>query len=210
MSNKAQLGKAVVGVAEHGNSAVLVTVSEAKEVLDRRTVDLTGPDLPTHPYHHEGSWAVGRYRDSAWAREITLPEAIELVAKVETAAAEGAVAVLSALAGDLPVAVGGIAIRVCPELPETIEERIRDNRAQSMADSVMYRQALAVAAQNLGWSVVWYDRDQVFEEAGAVLGEEDVEAALKSLGRPLGPPWQARHKLAAAAALVAAKSMTSG
>ena len=137
---------AVVGVAEHGNSAVLVTVSSTTQMLDRRTVDLTGPDLPTHPYHHEGSWAVGRYRDSAWARDVTLPEAVALVRKVQAAAAEGAVAILRALAADLPVPVGGIAIRSCPELPETIEARIRDNRAQTVADTVMYRQALAEAA----------------------------------------------------------------
>ena len=192
---------AVVGVAEHGNSAVLVTVSSIVQVLDRRTVNLTGPDLPTHPYHHEGSWAVGRYRDSAWARDITLPEAVALVRRVQAAAAEGAVAILCALAADLPVPVGGIAIRSCPELPETIEARIRDNRAQTVADTVMYRQALAEAASARGWPVSWYEKERVFEAAGRVLGRADVEAALKALGRPLGAPWQARHKLAAAAAL---------
>ena len=77
---------ATIGVTEHGNSAILVTLSDEGTVLDRRTIDLTGGDLPTHPYHHEGSWAVGRYRDSAWAREISLSEAIELVERVEAAA----------------------------------------------------------------------------------------------------------------------------
>ena len=41
-------------------------------------VDLTR-GLPTHPYHHEGSWAVGRYANSAWAKKISLPDAIALV-----------------------------------------------------------------------------------------------------------------------------------
>ena len=45
---------AAVGVVEHGNSAVLVTVSPIGELLDRRRIDLTERDLPTHPYHHEG------------------------------------------------------------------------------------------------------------------------------------------------------------
>lgn len=58
---------AIVGVAEHGNSAVLVTVAVGGEFLDRRSIALTR-DLPTHPYHHEGSWAVGRYLTSSWAR----------------------------------------------------------------------------------------------------------------------------------------------
>ena len=54
---------AAVGVAEHGNSAVLVTVATDGKLLDRRRVDLT-EGLPTHPYHHEGSWAIGRYANS--------------------------------------------------------------------------------------------------------------------------------------------------
>jgi hypothetical protein len=48
-----------VGVAEHGNSAVLVTVGAGGELVDRRTVDLNEHGLPTQPHHHEGSWAVG-------------------------------------------------------------------------------------------------------------------------------------------------------
>ena len=69
---------ACVGVAEHGNSAVLVTLGPSKELLDRRRVDLT-TGLPTHPYHHEGSWAVGRYLNSPWARPMALSDAVALV-----------------------------------------------------------------------------------------------------------------------------------
>ncbi len=59
---------AIVGVTEHGNSAVLVTIaSKDVQLLDRRRIDLTS-GLPTHPYHHEGAWAVGRYLNSPWAR----------------------------------------------------------------------------------------------------------------------------------------------
>jgi hypothetical protein len=43
----------------------------------------------------------------------------------------------------------------------------------------------------------------VFREAALALGREDVEAFLAAMGRSVGPPWQARHKLAAAAALAA-------
>jgi hypothetical protein len=43
----------------------------------------------------------------------------------------------------------------------------------------------------------------VFGEAAAALGREDVDAFLAAMGRSIGPPWQARHKLAAAAALAA-------
>ena len=193
---------ATVGVTEHGNSAVLVTIASDDELLDRRRVDLTS-GLPTHPHHHEGSWAVGRYRDSPWAREITLADAIELVERVREAAARGARECLDALSRTVSVPIAMIAIRACPELPATTEERIIDNRAQTVADTVMYRQALAGAAAARGWTVAWYDRDDVFGDAAAALGCEDIGGLLRAMGRSVGPPWQAKHKLAAAAALAA-------
>ena len=191
-----------VGVAEHGNSAVLVTVARGGELLDRRRVDLTR-GLPTHPYHHEGSWAVGRYVNSPWARAISLADALALVERVRDAALRGARESLDALAAALPEPIGSIAIRECPKLPLTIEERIRDSRAASVADSVMYREALASAAGTRGWSVSWYDRERVFREATVALGGKNVEVFLQAMGRSIGPPWQAKHKLAAAAALAA-------
>ena len=193
---------AAVGVAEHGNSAVLVTLSPDGEFLDRRHIDLTH-GLPTHPYHHEGSWAVGRYVNSPWARAISFPEAIALVERVREAAVRGARDGLETLAAAVPMSIGRIAIRVCPKLPPTTEERITDTRAANVADSVMYREALATAAAARGWSVHWYDRDRVFPDAAAALGVRNVEAFLHAMGRSIGPPWQAKHKLAAAAALAA-------
>jgi hypothetical protein len=194
---------AAVGVAEHGNAAVLVTVAPDGGLLDRRRIDLTDGSLPTHPHHHEGSWAVGRYLSSPGARRLSLAEAVALVERVRASAARGARASLEALAAAVPAPIGSIAIRACPELPPTIEERIADNRAQTVADSVMYREALATAAEARGWSVHWYDRERVFRDAAAVLGQEDVDALLQAMGRSIGPPWQARHKLAAAAAIAA-------
>lgn len=202
MAKKRTLPGAAVGVAEHGNSAELVTVAPNGELLDRRRIDLT-QGLPTHPYHHEGSWAVGRYANSSWARPISLPEAIALVERVRAAAANGARESLDSLAATVPVPIASIAIRVCPKLPPTTEERIADSRAANVADSVMYREALATAAQARGWSVIWYDRERVFRDAATVLGKKDVDAFLIAMGRTIGPPWQARHKLAAAAAIAA-------
>ena len=191
---------ASVGVAEHGNSAVLVTVSPNGELIDRRRIDLTR-GLPTHPYHHEGSWAIGRYLNAPWARKIALPDALALVDRVREAAARGASEALETLATAVPVSIAGIALRVCPELPPTTEERIRDTRASNVADSVMYRQALAAAAEARGWAVRWYDREGVFRDAAVALRRKDLEACLQAMGRAAGSPWRAEHKLAAAAAL---------
>ncbi|HET9929524.1 MAG TPA: hypothetical protein VFQ35_02505 [Polyangiaceae bacterium] len=195
-----------VGVAENGNSAVLVTLSAAGELLDRRSVDLTEPGTPTHPHHHEGSWAVGRYLDSPWARKVSLSEAVALVERVREAAERGARERLEELANAVSRPITSIAIRACPALPATVEECIADNRAQSMADSVMYRKALASAAEARGWSLYWYEREQVSRDAALALGGADLEALLRAMGRSAGPPWQAKHKLAATAAIAAAGS----
>ena len=192
---------ATVGVAEHGNSAVLVTVVPGGELVDRRRIELTGRGLPTHPHHREGSWAVGRYLNSPGARALSLAEAVTLVERVRESAARGAHEGLEALAGTVPVPIATIAIRVCPELPPTTEERIVNTRAANVADSVMYREALAAAAVARGWSVYWYDRERVFRDAAATLGRNDIDAFLQAMGRSVGSPWQAKHKLAAAAAL---------
>ena len=194
---------ATVGVTEHGNSVFLVTVGGRAELLDRRHIDLTDPGMPTHPHHHEGSWAAGRYLNTPGSRQISMADAVALVERVRAAADRGARERLAALAASVPVPIARIAIRICPELPPTIEARIRDNRAQTYADTVMYRQCLATAAAARGWSVHWYDRDRVYDEAAAVLGCADIDTALAALGRVVGAPWQAQHKLAAAAALVA-------
>lgn len=192
---------ATLGVAEHGNSAVLVTVARAGVLLDRRRIDLTQAGTPTHPYHHEGSWAVGRYLDSPWARPISLVDAVALVERVTLAAAVGAREGLAALSAAVAAPIAGIVLRACPGLPDGIEQRILDHRAQAVADSVMYRQALASAAHERGWTVHWYDPEAVFREAARALGGVDIDAFLQAMGKAVGPPWQAKHKLAAAAAI---------
>ena len=177
-------------------------------MLDRRRIDLTR-GLPTHPYHHEGAWAVGRYLNSPWARPITLAAAVALVERVHASAARGAREGLDALTEAVPIPIASIAIRACPSLPPTIAERIADSRAQVVADSVMYREALAIAAGERGWSVYWYDRSRVFREAAASIGGADVNSFLTAMGRLIGAPWQAKHKLAAAAALAAVRHSAS-
>ncbi|MGE0440006.1 MAG: hypothetical protein AB7L66_13395 [Gemmatimonadales bacterium] len=197
------MSAATVGVAEHVNSAELVTIAPDGRLLDRRRIELTGPDLPTHPHHREGSWAMGRYLGTPGARAIPLAEAVALVERVRAAAVLGAGAAFARLAGDLATRIGTIAIRACPALPAGIEARIADHRAQTFADSVMYREALAEAAETRGWAVTWYDADTARADAARALGVADLGPVLAAMGRAAGPPWQARHKLAAAAALAA-------
>ena len=149
---------------------------------------------------------MGRYLNSPGARTLVLADAVALVEQVRASAERGARESLDALATAVPMPIATISIRACPTLPATTEERIADNRAQTFADSVMYREALAIAAEERGWSVYWYDRERVFRDAAAALGRENVDTFLYEMGRSIGPPWQAQHKLAAAAALGATRS----
>lgn len=130
-----------------------------------------------------------------------MTDAVALVERVRASATRGATDGLAVLAAQVPVPIARIVLRACPPLPSTIEQRIVEHRAQTVADSVMYREALATAGATRGWSVHWYERERVFAQAAALHGIADIEAFLAEMGRLLGPPWQAKHKLAAAAAL---------
>src|SRR5262249_57067563 len=84
------LGTATVGVVENSNSAVLVTVTPDGTLIDRRSIVLTDRGLPTHPHHHEGSWAMGRYLNTPGARPLSLANAVALVERVRESAPRGA------------------------------------------------------------------------------------------------------------------------
>jgi hypothetical protein len=193
---------AAVGVADHAGHAILVTVASGPAILDRRRIELVEPGLPTFPIHHQGQWAFGRYTNVPWSYPVSMAEALDLVARVRESAARCTLRSLNDLAAATP-SIASISLRACPQIPETAEEQIADARAQTVADSVMYRRALADAAKAVGWRVIWFDRKSVFKQAAAALGSDDIDATLRAMGKAMGPPWQADHKLAAAAALAA-------
>jgi hypothetical protein len=184
---------AIIGVSDHGGWSVLVTVAGDGKLLDRRRVELVDADLPKIPHHSEG-------------QRLPLDEAVALVERVRVSAERHAVLALDAVAAALPGRIVGVALRQCPELPPTIAERIKDYRAQNVADWVMYRQALAAAAEARGWAVHWYDAKKVLAAASEALRIEDFEAHFLQLRRSIGPPWNNDHKLAMAAAIVAARA----
>ena len=183
----------IIGVSDHGGWAVLVTVASDGTLLDRRRVELVDEDLPKIPHHSEG-------------QALPLHEAVALVERVRVSAERHAKLGLDAVAKTAPGRILGVALRQCPELPPTIAERIKDYRAQNVADWVMYRKALAAAAEARGWAVHWYDAKKVFEAASEALRIEDLDAHFLKLRRSIGSPWGQDHKVAMAAAIVAARS----
>src|SRR5580693_5842008 len=110
-------------------------------------------------------------------QRLPLDEAVELVERVRESAERHAVLALDAV---------------------TMAERIKDYRAQNVADWVMYRKALASAAEARGWPVHWYDAKSVLDAARQALRVEDLDDYFLQVRRAVGPPWNMDHKLATA------------
>ena len=182
---------AVIGVSDHSGWAVLVTVTADGTLLDRRRIELVAGDLPKLPHHHE-------------AQKLPLEDALDLIERVRVSAETHAKFALEALALAVSSRILGIAIRECPPLPPTVAERLQNYRAQNVADTVMYRMALAGAAEARGWAVQWYQRKNVLDAARDALHVADLDAHFINLRKSIGPPWTNDHKVAMAAAIVAA------
>jgi hypothetical protein len=183
----------IIGVSDHGGWAVFVTVARDGTLLDRRRVELAGRGLPKIPHHSEG-------------QRLPLDQAVELVERVRVSAEKHAVLALDAVTTAEP-RILGVALRKCQPLPPTIAERITDYRAQNVADWVMYRRALASAAETRGWPVHWYDSKSVLVGARQALHVENLDAHFLQARRAAGPPWNNDHRLAMAAAIVAASAV---
>lgn len=156
---------------------MLVTVAPDGTLLDRRRVELVDEDLPKLPHHSEG-------------QRLPLDEAVELVERVRDSAERHAGLAFDAVAMAVPH-IAGIALRQRQPLPGTIAERIKDYRASNVADWVMYRTAMADAAEARGWPVYWYD-------------PKKLDTRPLEMRKAVGPPWNQDHKLAMAAAIAAA------
>lgn len=183
----------IIGVSDHGGWAVLVTVARDGTLLDRRRVELVDEGLPKLPHHSEG-------------QGLPLDEAVDLVERVRVSAEKHAVLALDAVAMAMP-RILGVALRKCQPLPSTVAERIKDYRAQNVADWVMYRETLASAAEARGWPVHWYDAKKVLDAASQALRVENLDAHFLGVRKAVGPPWDKDHKLAMAAAIVTAKGL---
>lgn len=182
--------RAAVGVYDHWGWAILITVAADGSVIDRRRVELIEAGLPAYPHHHD-------------AQVLDVAEAVALVENVARAIEACAKACLEALATSVAAKIDAIALRANPPLPATITERLADYRAQNVADSVMYRDALARAAKARGWRVHAYEVKTVLADAATALGERRIDNVIDKAGTALGRPWTKDHRVAMAAAIAA-------
>jgi hypothetical protein len=174
--------------------AVLVGGSPAEPlVLDRRRVLLCPDALPRQAYHA--------------AQGLPGAEAAALVAEVDTAVATMTSAVVDELArvarshGELvAVAVVGHP----RDLPE-LDVVLGNHSLLHAAEGELYRAALDDAAAALGLTVCAAPSKHTVEAAAATLGtsRDSLTVRLTALRADLGAPWQADHRDATAAALMA-------
>jgi hypothetical protein len=178
-------------VSDHAGWAVLVTVAADGIVLDSRRVDLVDAHLPSMPVHHA-------------AQRLPLDEAQDLVERVRLSAEQHAKRALDVVAHAVATPIRGIALRECPPLPPTVAERIQNYRASNVADWVMYRMALARAAESRGWSVHWYNAKTVIAAVFEALHVVNLDTYFQEARKSFGPPWTKDHKVATAAAILMA------
>jgi hypothetical protein len=162
-------------------------------VLDRRRVQLCPEDLPRQAYHAAQGLPPARAR--------------ALVARVEAAVTATTEALVDELVdasrphGDL-VALSVIGHpRDVPDVPVVLA----NHSLMHAAEGELYRAALDDAADARGLVVGSVPSRRTLEEAAAGLEttRDALVARLTALRADLGAPWQADHKEATAAALLA-------
>jgi hypothetical protein len=186
-----------VGIAHHLGWAVAVTVASDFEVSDRRRIELIEEGLPSAPIHHEG----GTHEMHRTGPTLDDDQLTALVATVRTSAKRMADRALDALDAASPEPISALALRKWSlSFPTDIATQRRPPH-ESRADSVMYCQVLAAAAERRGWQVLAYDLRTVEADAAAVLGARahDVLFGPRTV---LGPPWSRDHRVALAGTIV--------
>lgn len=187
----------VVGVADHGGWAVLVSaaaVDGVPAVIDRRRVPLIEKGMPTQPYHHD---------TLAMSNEA----GEQLVRNVKRSAAACTKAAFDRLSADLSpqYRVTAIAIRQppLPELPATLAAVHASYYVQCRADGMLYHSAICAAARDRDWEVVLHRRGGEVAAAAEALkvSAAEVERFLRDMRLTLQPPWTAEHRNALAAAI---------
>jgi hypothetical protein len=187
----------VVGVADHGGWAILVSVAPKDGqpvVIDRRRAATIDDGVPSQPYHHD-------------TLTMSDADAEALLRKVKRSVAERTARAFDQLATDLGTQyrVDAMTIRVPPleRLPATAKEAHASYHVQCRADGMLYHAALCEAADARGWTVVMVPRGHEISRAAEALacGERRAEQFVVGLKAVLGPPWSAEHRNACAAAI---------
>lgn len=148
------------------------------------------------PFHHDGK----PLDDDAFA---------DLLGMVRASALRQTSASLDELQATCPEPILSISLRAWPaDFPVDLAT-LRRIPYESRADSVMYREILAEAARERGWAVCFFEAETVERDAETILGARAADILDGPRAR-LGPPWTKDHRMALAAAIVAATTPAAG
>ncbi|MEM9714078.1 MAG: hypothetical protein AAGA17_17795 [Actinomycetota bacterium] len=179
-----------IGIAHHFGWAVAVTAGPDHRVVDRRRIELIEPGVAAAPIHHEGA----SLDDSAVAA---------LVDDVRASAQRATAVALTGLAAEVPLPIVSLSLRGWPaDFPRDLAT-LRRPPYEARADSVTYREVLADCARDRGWDVRFFEAKDIESRAAEILGAH-AEDVLHGPRAALGPPWNRDHRIALAAAVVAA------
>jgi hypothetical protein len=187
------MSAATLGFSPHSGWVALVAVGgnpAAPEVLVRARVEMADPGLrgSRQPYHAlEG---------------LPLSEAKRRLRRYEsTARAMARVGLGSVLSGlqrrGFSVAVAGI-LDSSGRKEQSLEAILASHALIHAADGDHFREALAEAGAGCGLAVHRVPARDLPKSAAAALRRppEDLQARVRELGRPLGPPWTVDQKSA--------------
>lgn len=173
-----------LGVADHYAYANLVVASPDHEVIDRRRVPLVEPGVAECPIHGEGKGL-----DDA-ACQALVDEFRDSILRCANEAFDA-----------LPVGISSIYLRSWPvDFPADLATQ-RKLPYENWADSIIYRQVIAEAAEARGWALHLYDPKSVESEARIVLGAR-ADDVIDGPRKRLGAPWAKDHRMALAATIV--------
>ena len=188
---------AAIGFSVHTGWAASVSVAgplRAPRIVDRRRIQLSDSDdtVRAEVYHR--------------AAQLSGTAAATFVREAEDAAARRARAAVESLRDSQPLFAAGILMSAgAGKLPPDLAAILRSHPLIHTAEGVLYREALATAAEACGLEVVRIARRELQDRFAAALAsdEEGARECLTVMGRAAGSPWARDQKDAAMAALVA-------
>jgi hypothetical protein len=191
---------AALGLRAHSGWAALVAVAgtpRSPAVLIRRRIGLVDPSVrgAKQPYHE----AEGK----------NLPKAREIIRRCSSDASKLAGKAFRKVVGELGrnghrVAGCGLLLASGRPLP-ALEAILASHALIHTADGELFRDALAGASEDCGVPVTRVPEKELLQRVTADLriSTDELQLAIRELGRSLGPPWTQDEKFAALAGWLA-------
>jgi hypothetical protein len=198
--------RAALGVRMHSGWGVLVAVTDAAEIIERRRVEVITEGMRAkqrgnQPYHR--------------AEQLGLPEAEKYLAEYGAECDRLARQALSNTIADLKsrgyeiiaVALVLSAGRKLPPLPRILAS----HPLIHAAEGELFRQTIRRSCESLAIPVFGLPDRELMNCAKALLGASSAKVLRKiaRAGKSLGPPWTSDHKSAALAACVRLNALLS-